>query len=221
MSDLEGMEEILEEFLVESYENLDQLDRDLVELEENSSSGEILGRIFRTIHTIKGTSGFLAFSKLEKVAHVGENLLALLRDGKLELNPEITTALLRMVDAVRQMLASIEATHAEGDGDYTGLIETLTALKEGRAPSAAAAPKKAAEPAPVAEKPAPAEAAAPPAPVAAAPKAAPKPAPQAKRAKSSADEGDDGDADEADEVAKPSAGAARGGGGGGGGGGGA
>lgn len=165
MSNLEGMEEILEEFLVESYENLDQLDRDLVLLEGDSTSAEILGRIFRTIHTIKGTSGFLAFSKLEKVTHVGENLLSLLRDGKLALNPEITTALLQMVDAVRQMLASIEASQAEGDADYTALIETLTALKEGRSPSGGSqasaieskaevassnAPPPAASPAPVA-----------------------------------------------------------------------
>ena len=77
MSDLDN---IVKEFLVESYENLDQLDRDLVVLETNPSDQAKLASIFRTIHTIKGTCGFLAFSKLEGVAHVGENLLGRLRD---------------------------------------------------------------------------------------------------------------------------------------------
>ena len=82
MSDLE----IVKDFLVESYENLDRLDRDLVALEKDASSREILASVFRTIHTIKGTSGFLAFNKLEAVTHVGESLLARLRDGQLTLN---------------------------------------------------------------------------------------------------------------------------------------
>src|ERR1700746_2826226 len=100
--------EIVKEFLVESYENLDRLDRDLIALEKNPADCEILASVFRTIHTIKGTSGFLAFNQLEAVTHVGESLLARLRDGQLVLSPEITTALLAMVDAVRQMLSSIE-----------------------------------------------------------------------------------------------------------------
>src|ERR1700744_1029203 len=101
--------EIVQEFLVESYENLDRLDRELVSLEKTPGDAETLASIFRTIHTIKGTCGFLGFSKLEAVAHVGENLLSKLRDGELALNPEMTTALLAMVDAIRQMLASVEA----------------------------------------------------------------------------------------------------------------
>ena len=98
-------DELVQEFLIESYENLDQLDRDFVELEQHPGDRERLGGIFRTIHTIKGTSGFLAFGKLEKVTHVGENLLSRLRDGSLDLSEEITSALLAMVDAVREMLA--------------------------------------------------------------------------------------------------------------------
>ena len=93
--------------MVESYENLDRLDRDLIALEKNPNDREILASVFRTIHTIKGTSGFLAFDKLGAVAHVGENLLGRLRDGQLALDREITTALLAMVDAVRQMLAKL------------------------------------------------------------------------------------------------------------------
>jgi two-component system chemotaxis sensor kinase CheA len=129
MSDLE---DIVKDFLVESYENLDQLDRDLVVLEQNPTNRDILARIFRTSHTIKGTCGVLGFAKLESVAHVGENLLSKLRDGHLLLNPEIISALLAMVDAVRQMLATIEATGQDGDGDYSALIETLTQLQENR-----------------------------------------------------------------------------------------
>ena len=122
-------DDIVKEFLVESYENLDRLDRDLVTLEKNPSDREILGSIFRTIHTIKGTSGFLAFDKLGAVAHVGESLLGLLRDGQKALDRDITSALLAMVDAVRQILASIEATGVEGERDDYGLISRLTRLQ--------------------------------------------------------------------------------------------
>jgi len=80
--------DIVQDFLVESYENLDRLDRDLVGLEKNPQDKEALAGVFRTIHTIKGTCGFLGFNKLEKVAHVGENLLTRLRDGQLTLNPD-------------------------------------------------------------------------------------------------------------------------------------
>ncbi|MGB8114459.1 MAG: chemotaxis protein CheW [Candidatus Sulfotelmatobacter sp.] len=122
--------EIVKDFLVESYENLDRLDRDLVELEKNPQDRDALAGVFRTIHTIKGTCGFLGYGKLEKVAHVGENLLSRLRDGQLALNPEITTALLGMVDAVRQMLKEIDTTGSDGDIDYPELREQLTRLQE-------------------------------------------------------------------------------------------
>jgi two-component system chemotaxis sensor kinase CheA len=122
--------DIVREFLVESYENLDRLDRELVGLEKNPEDREALGSVFRTIHTIKGTCGFLAFNKLEAVAHVGENLLTRLRDRQLTLNPEITTSLLSMVDAVRQMLKQIEASGQEGERDDSVLIATLTRLQK-------------------------------------------------------------------------------------------
>ena len=122
--------DIVQDFLVESYENLDRLDRELVGLEKNPQDRDALASVFRTIHTIKGTCGFLGFNQLEKVAHVGENLLTRLRDGQLTLNRELTTALLEMVDAVRQMLGSIEATGGEGKRDDTKLIATLTRLQQ-------------------------------------------------------------------------------------------
>jgi two-component system, chemotaxis family, sensor kinase CheA len=120
--------DIVQEFLVESYENLDRLDRDLVGLEKNPQDQDALAGVFRTIHTIKGTCGFFGFNKLEKVAHVGENLLTRLRDRQLTLNSEITTALLGMVDAVRQMLKAIESTGQDGDSEYLELRDTLTRL---------------------------------------------------------------------------------------------
>ena len=133
--------DIVQDFLVESYENLDRLDRELVGLEKNPHDRDALASVFRTIHTIKGTCGFLGFNKLEKVAHVGENLLTRLRDGQLTLNPELTTALLGMVDAVRQMLKEIQATGQDGQVDYPELRENLTRLSQ---VGAASAVKKAA-----------------------------------------------------------------------------
>ena len=100
---MEEMDEVVAEFLVESYENLDRLDRDLVDLEQNPSADKLAG-IFRTIHTIKGTSGFLGYGKLESITHVGENLLSRLRDGELALNADLTSGLLAMVDGVRRIL---------------------------------------------------------------------------------------------------------------------
>ena len=125
-------EEIVREFLLESNENLDRLDRELLILEKEPKNRDTLSSIFRTMHTIKGTCGFLGFGKLESVAHAGENLLSLLRDGAIELTPERTTALLSLVDAVRQMLGSIEAKGNEGERNDKRLVETLKRLqKEG------------------------------------------------------------------------------------------
>jgi two-component system chemotaxis sensor kinase CheA len=121
------MDEVVAEFLVESYENLDRLDRDLVDLEQNPSADKLAG-IFRTIHTIKGTSGFLGYGKLESITHVGENLLSRLRDGELAPDADITSGLLALVDGVRQILSAIEADGTEGPGDWTPLVERLAAL---------------------------------------------------------------------------------------------
>jgi two-component system chemotaxis sensor kinase CheA len=133
---MEAIDEIVAEFLVESHENLDQLDTDLLALEQNPTSRDLLGSVFRTIHTIKGTSGFLAFNKLEKLTHVGENLLSRMRDGKIMLNEERTSALLAMVDAVRGLLSSIESTGLEGDADHTELVSRLGTLLEDGEPAA-------------------------------------------------------------------------------------
>ncbi|HWA16650.1 MAG TPA: chemotaxis protein CheA, partial [Gemmatimonadales bacterium] len=130
------MDEIIKEFLVESTEGLDQLDRGLVELEQRPDDQALLAAIFRSIHTIKGTSGFLGFSKLEAVTHVGESLLSDLRDGKKTLTPSITNGLLRLVDAVRSMLGAIETTAMDGDNEFPELIELLDRLQKGEEPAA-------------------------------------------------------------------------------------
>ena len=129
MDTTDGMDDVVKEFIVESTENLDRLDRDLVSLEKSPTSKELLGSIFRAVHTVKGTTGFLGYTRLESVAHAGENLLSKLREGVLILSPSITSGLLAMVDAVRTMLAAIENSGSDGDTDYAPLIELLTHLQ--------------------------------------------------------------------------------------------
>lgn len=128
--------EIIAEFLVESHENLDQLDRDLVELEQQPDSRERLSSIFRTIHTIKGTSGFLAFNRLEQLTHVGETLLSRLRDGEAVMTPAIAEALLSMVDTVRALLDVIERTSSDTDPavDVAPVVAVIEDLLAGREP---------------------------------------------------------------------------------------
>jgi two-component system chemotaxis sensor kinase CheA len=132
------MQEAIKEFLVESYENLAQLDSDLVALEKAPGDRAILGRIFRTLHTIKGSCAFLGFKRLQSVAHVGENLLGKLRDGVRTVSQHTTSVLLATVDAIREMLSTIESQGNDGDRDYSKLIETLTQLAAGHGPAAAA-----------------------------------------------------------------------------------
>lgn len=115
MSDADEFREIIDEFLVESHENLDRLDSELVSLEQ-APEPETLASIFRTIHTIKGTSGFLGFSVLERLTHVGEFLLSRMRDGELAVTEANTSALLRMVDVVRELLTVVEQTGSDEGG---------------------------------------------------------------------------------------------------------
>jgi len=121
-------DEVIQEFLVEGREGLDQLDQELVALEDDPSNPDRLASIFRTIHSLKGTSGFLGYAKLESISHVGENLLSNMRDGVLELNQPITDALLNLVDASREILDNIDENGEEGDGNYDGLVATLAEL---------------------------------------------------------------------------------------------
>src|SRR5262245_40587716 len=135
------MNEVVREFLLETHENLAQLDLDLVTLEKEPTESETLARVFRTLHTVKGTAGFLGLEKLQTVAHAAENLLSRLRDGQLLFNPEIASALLAVVDAVRQMLEAVEATEQDGDGDFSALIQTLEHLRDGKSSAPTSLPK--------------------------------------------------------------------------------
>jgi two-component system, chemotaxis family, sensor kinase CheA len=125
MSELQDM---VEEFLVECAENLDQLDRALVTLEQDPTNRDGLASIFRTFHTIKGTCCFFDFHQLGALTHAGETLLAGLRDGKLVLTPPITSALLCLVDTVRRILDHIERSGDEGKENHDDLIQRLTWL---------------------------------------------------------------------------------------------
>jgi two-component system, chemotaxis family, sensor kinase CheA len=125
------MNEVIREFLIETHENLAQLDQDLVTLEKDPAERETLARVFRTLHTVKGTAGFLGLQKLQAVAHAAENLLSALRDGALVFNADIASALLKVVDAVRQMLDAVATAETDGQGDFTALIQSLERLRGG------------------------------------------------------------------------------------------
>jgi two-component system chemotaxis sensor kinase CheA len=123
------MDELTREFLIESQEGLDRMERCLTELEARPDDTALLGEIFRSVHTIKGTTGFLGFKRLEKLAHAGENLLGLLREGKLTANQTLITGLLHLLDGLRSILKSIETEAGEGDEEDAGLIAELEALQ--------------------------------------------------------------------------------------------
>jgi two-component system chemotaxis sensor kinase CheA len=108
--------ELIAEFLVESHEHLDRVDRELAALGCGAAPSELLAGIFRTVHTIKGTAGFLGFGRIGELSHAGEALLGRLRDGDVPLGPTTTGSLLALVDGTRSMLDAIEA-----DGDDRGV----------------------------------------------------------------------------------------------------
>lgn len=124
--------EIVREFLLETHENLALLDSDLITLEQKPTDKNTLAQVFRTLHSVKGTAGFLGLVKLQAVAHSAESLLSKLRSGELRFTPTIATALLRVVDAIREMLASIAQSGTEGAGEYSALIAELDRLRTGR-----------------------------------------------------------------------------------------
>lgn len=144
------MDDLTREFLIESQEGLDRMERCLTELEERPQDQALLADIFRSVHTIKGTTGFLGFSRLEKLAHAGENLLGLLRDGQLVANAGIISALLSLLDALRMILGNIEVSGSEGDDhDDAAMIARLQFLqahaseaKSQAAPEGLTKPKK-------------------------------------------------------------------------------
>lgn len=112
-------------FIVEASENLDKMEQDLVLLEEDPLNSELVSRIFRSVHTIKGNSGFLGFPKMEKLCHCGESLLDLIRSGRVVLSGEIITALLQFADLLRQDLGAIQKIGIEPDSDHSALLSRI------------------------------------------------------------------------------------------------
>ena len=131
---MDETQEIIKEFLIESNENLTRLDQEFVELEQRPNDQTLLSSIFRTIHTIKGTCGFLGFGILEAITHRAENMLSQLREGERQLTPGLTTLLLETVDVVKTILAEIETTGAEGSQTYEELRDRLQAACDGQDP---------------------------------------------------------------------------------------
>ncbi len=141
------MDDLLTEFLTETTESLGVIDGELVKFEQDPNDKEILGNIFRLVHTIKGTCGFLGLPRLEKVAHAGEDVLGMIRDGKLEVTAEAVTVILKCIDNIRDLLEQLEDAGEEPEGEDTEIINELRALLPGAKQAApAAAPTAAPEP---------------------------------------------------------------------------
>src|SRR5437764_1406422 len=139
------MDDLLREFLTGTGERLDTVDNQLVRFEQDPSDAKILDNIFRLVHTIKGTCGFLGLPRLEALAHAGETLMGKFRDG-MPVKAEAVTLILSSIDRIKEILAGLEATETEPEGTDEDLIEKLHAMAEGARHAAAEAP---AQPAPV------------------------------------------------------------------------
>jgi two-component system chemotaxis sensor kinase CheA len=151
------MEDLLPDFLMETTESLAELDLALVKLENNPDDKQTLGSVFRHVHTIKGTCGFLGLSRLESVAHAAENVLGKYRDGAIAVTPGSITLILRALDAIKEILGALQASGQEPEGNDAVVIADLTAAAEGRLAEVGGgeAPADVADeaPAPVAESP--------------------------------------------------------------------
>jgi two-component system chemotaxis sensor kinase CheA len=124
------VDELLVEFLTESAENLAALDIELVKLEQEPNTPGLLANIFRLVHTIKGTSGFFGLPRLETLAHAAEDVLGRFRDGELVVTPTAISVILASIDGIKAILANLEATEVEPEGDDAALIAQLNALAE-------------------------------------------------------------------------------------------
>ncbi|MGR3317874.1 MAG: Hpt domain-containing protein [Candidatus Anammoxibacter sp.] len=135
---MEEMDDILKEFITETTEGLEGIDQDLITFEKTPDDRPLLDQIFRSIHTIKGGSGFLDLGRVESVAHYSENILSKIRDGKLNLDSTIMNVLLEAIDALKDIVSTIESTGNEGENDYKDIAEG----KEAVASSPSAEPDK-------------------------------------------------------------------------------
>ncbi|HAR26766.1 MAG TPA: hybrid sensor histidine kinase/response regulator [Bradyrhizobium sp.] len=146
------MDDLLREFLTESSESLDTVDNQLVQFEQDPNNAKILDNIFRLVHTIKGTCGFLGLPRLEALAHAGETLMGKFRDG-MPVRAEAVTLILSSIDRIKEILAGLEAAEAEPEGNDRDLIDQLEAMVERGMAAMAAGDAAAEEDVPVVEAP--------------------------------------------------------------------
>jgi two-component system, chemotaxis family, sensor kinase CheA len=140
------MDELLRDFLTETGKSLDVVDAELVRFEQEPNNTQILANIFRLVHTIKGTCGFLALSRLESLTHAAETLMGKFRDG-MPVTAEAVTLILSPIDRIKTILDEIEAKEQEPAGDDGDLIEQLARMARQEAPRPAPAVVQPAEPA--------------------------------------------------------------------------
>ncbi|MCA9042502.1 MAG: Hpt domain-containing protein, partial [Planctomycetaceae bacterium] len=123
-------DEIIQEFLAESWENLVRLDTEIVSLEQKPDDPNLIASIFRTIHTIKGTCGFIGLNRTGELAHATENVLGKMRDNKLPVTQDSISVVLKGIDGIKELLQALEATGKEATTDYSPLIKELNALSD-------------------------------------------------------------------------------------------
>ena len=123
------MDDLLREFLTETSESLDTVDNQLVRFEQEPNNAKILDNIFRLVHTIKGTCGFLGLPRLEALAHAAETLMGKFRDG-MPVTGEAVTLILTTIDRIKDLLAQLEANESEPEGEDRDLISELEAMVE-------------------------------------------------------------------------------------------
>src|ERR1700710_1264072 len=133
------MDDLLREFLTETNESLDTVDNQLVRFEQDPNNAKILDNIFRLVHTIKGTCGFLGLPRLEALAHAGETLMGKFRDG-MPVTSEAVSLILSSIDRIKEILGGLEATEAEPEGTDQDLIVKLQDMVERGMQEMSAAP---------------------------------------------------------------------------------
>src|SRR5437762_2853294 len=136
-----SMDDLLREFLTETNESLDVVDVELVRFEQDPNNAKILDNIFRLVHTIKGTCGFLGLPRLEALAHAAETLMGKFRDG-IPVTGSAVTLVLSTIDRIKEILADLERNQTEPEGVDRDLIDELErlAMQSTEPPKPAAAP---------------------------------------------------------------------------------
>lgn len=133
------MDDLIVEFIAETNESIGELDSEIVRLEQNPDDYDLLNSIFRLMHTIKGTCGFLGLERLMHVAHSGENVLDKMRNKELEVTSDGVTLILECIDVIKDLLEALEQTGAEPEGDDSDVIKRLDDFAENGANAAPAA----------------------------------------------------------------------------------